>query len=90
MNLKRTQNSRNLPFCVFFLLHTYFIEVIPGLNEAFPEGEDVAGPSWEEKHHVSKRQHVVNSLDEAKSLMGNLLLQAPQSGLKQDGGYTCK
>lgn len=80
----------NLPACSFLFLRTYIREVVPGLDEAFPEGEDVAAPAREEEHRVGERQHVANGRDEAESVTGNLLLQAAQPGLKQDGGYTCQ
>lgn len=75
---------------LLLLLHTYVIEVIPGLDEAFPEGEDAAAPAREEDHSLGQRQHVIGGGDEAQSVLGNLLLQAAQPGLKQDGGDTCR
>lgn len=78
----------NVSFCFFLLLHTYVIQVIPGLNEAFPDGEDVAGPAREEGHGRRERQHVIGGADEAQRVFGHLLLQAAQPRLKQDGGDT--
>lgn len=75
---------------LFLCLHTYVIEVVPGPNEAFPEGEDAAAPAGEEDHNLRQRQHVVDGADEAQRVCGNLLLQAAQPGLKQDGGDACR
>lgn len=76
---------------VFLLLfRTHIVEVVPGLNEAIPQGEDAAAPPREEDHSLGQRQHVVDGGDEPQCVFGNLLLQAAQSGLKQDGGYTCR
>lgn len=72
------------------LLLTYVIEFVPGLNKAFPEGEDATAPSWEKNHGLGQRQHVVDRSDEAQRILRDFLLQAAQPGLKQDGGDTCR
>lgn len=77
---------------VFLLLlyRTHIVEVVPGLNEAIPQGENATAPAREEDHSLGQRQHVVDGSDEPQRVFGNLLLQAAQPGLKQDGGYTCR
>lgn len=75
---------------LLLLLHTYVTEVVPGLNEAFPEGEDATAPAREQEHSLGELQHVIDGVDEAQYVFGNLFLQAAQPGLKQDAGDTCK
>ncbi len=67
---------------LFFLLHTYVIEVIPGLNKASPMGEHAPAPVGEEDHYLRQRQHVIGGVDKAQCVFGNILLQTAQSGLK--------
>lgn len=73
---------------VALLPRTDVVEVVPGLNKAPPEGEEAARPAREEDHQVRQAQHVADGGDEVQSLLGNVLLQAAQPGLKQDGGDT--
>ena len=75
---------------LFLLLPTYVRQLVPGLNKAFPEGEDATAPAWEKDHHLRQRQHAVDCVYEAQRVLRNFLLQAAQPGLKQDGGDTCR
>lgn len=69
-----------------FVQHTYVVEVIPGLDELRPEGEDLAGPARKEQHALREGQHVVGCRNEAECVCWNLFLKTAQTGLKQDGG----
>lgn len=73
---------------LLLLLRTHVTDVVPGLNEALPEGEDAAAPEREQDHSLRQRQHVTDGGDEAQDVFRNLFLQAAQPGLKQDGGNT--
>lgn len=69
---------------------THVVDVVPGLDEASPEGQDGAAPPREQGHGLREEQHVVDGGDEAQSAARNLLLQTAQPRLKQDGGDTCR
>lgn len=72
------------------MLHTYTRQVVPGLNEALPQGQEAATPAREQENQLGQRKHVTDGGDEVHDIFGELLLQAAQPGLKQDSRDTCR
>lgn len=65
-------------------IRTYVVEVVPGLNEAFPKGEEAAGPFGKQDDGLGQTQHVVDSFNEAQRVSWDVLLQTAQTPLEQD------